>query len=261
MTQTNLSDVSAVILASGAGTRLGDLTREIPKPLLEFGGKPYLKYLLDWLIVHGISDIVVTVCTHGDKINEFIAREKSYEGKVRVVAEDVLISTAESARCGLRSVSNALSFIMTADTVWDVDLDDMLIQHVSQKAQITSMAFAQPKPDLPHVVPLVKVRYGDNRVLDMCAPRYSGDSKEGKFEYLATAGLYLVDVSKLLQVIRPDDKSIERESMNRLVPYVYVYRNEKLLLDYGIIHNYVRLKNNHQLILKYFSSDPRIHSS
>ncbi len=35
--------LQALILAGGAGTRLGGLTANIPKPMLEVNGKPFLK--------------------------------------------------------------------------------------------------------------------------------------------------------------------------------------------------------------------------
>jgi NDP-sugar pyrophosphorylase family protein len=43
----------AVILAAGKGTRMGDLTRELPKPMLDVDGKPVLEH-----IVEGLRDVV-----------------------------------------------------------------------------------------------------------------------------------------------------------------------------------------------------------
>jgi len=39
----------AVILVGGLGTRLGERTRQVPKPLLEVAGRPFLDYILDEL--------------------------------------------------------------------------------------------------------------------------------------------------------------------------------------------------------------------
>ena len=40
----------AVILAGGLGTRLKPITDKIPKPMVEINGKPFIDYLLNYLL-------------------------------------------------------------------------------------------------------------------------------------------------------------------------------------------------------------------
>ena len=47
--------MKAVILAGGKGTRLGDLTQEIPKPMIPIGDKPLLHHQVDLLVQYGIT--------------------------------------------------------------------------------------------------------------------------------------------------------------------------------------------------------------
>jgi len=49
----------AVILAGGLGTRLGDLTSQLPKPLLTIDGIPFIEYLIKNLIRFGFNDILL----------------------------------------------------------------------------------------------------------------------------------------------------------------------------------------------------------
>jgi choline kinase len=51
----------AIILAAGRGSRLGDLTKDRPKCLLEFGGRPLIDWQLSALAAHGVTDVVVIV--------------------------------------------------------------------------------------------------------------------------------------------------------------------------------------------------------
>ena len=48
-----------MLLAAGRGTRLGDLTRSVPKPLLEVGGRPIVVRILDGLIAAGICEVTI----------------------------------------------------------------------------------------------------------------------------------------------------------------------------------------------------------
>jgi len=51
----------AVILCGGRGERLGDITNEVPKPLVEVGGKPFVTYAINMLKGVGFTDIVLLV--------------------------------------------------------------------------------------------------------------------------------------------------------------------------------------------------------
>ena len=68
----------AVILAGGKGTRMGELTKETPKPLVFLGGKPIMQYTLDSL-PDVIEKIVVVVGYLGEKIQDYFGDE--YNGK------------------------------------------------------------------------------------------------------------------------------------------------------------------------------------
>jgi len=47
----------AIILAGGLGTRLRNVIKDIPKPMAEVGGKPFLEYLIKYLNDQGMKRI------------------------------------------------------------------------------------------------------------------------------------------------------------------------------------------------------------
>ena len=53
--------MKSVILAAGKGTRMRELTDEVPKPMLRVRGKPILEHILDGLKAAGILDICIIV--------------------------------------------------------------------------------------------------------------------------------------------------------------------------------------------------------
>ena len=58
----------AVILAGGRGSRLGSITKQIPKPLLPINGSPFLGHLLEQLADQGCKQVLVLVGYLADQI-------------------------------------------------------------------------------------------------------------------------------------------------------------------------------------------------
>lgn len=56
----------AVVLAAGRGTRMGELTREVPKPLLPLEGRPMILHILDRLQDAGITDVLLVTGFHAE---------------------------------------------------------------------------------------------------------------------------------------------------------------------------------------------------
>jgi NDP-sugar pyrophosphorylase family protein len=64
--------MEAMILAAGAGTRLRPLTDEMPKALVEVGGRPLLGRIMDRLVDAGATRIIVNTHHYGDRIRDFL---------------------------------------------------------------------------------------------------------------------------------------------------------------------------------------------
>ncbi|NQU99375.1 MAG: NTP transferase domain-containing protein [Parcubacteria group bacterium] len=71
-----------VISAAGRGTRMGDLTKDIPKPLLEVKGRPFLYYLLENIKKAGFTEIIVVTGYKSEKVEEFLNK---YDSNVQTV--------------------------------------------------------------------------------------------------------------------------------------------------------------------------------
>ena len=79
-----------VILVGGLGSRLGDLTKHTPKPLLPVNGRPFLELLLAEAARHGFTRIVLLAGHLGGQVVERFAGPRSIGGRavtVEVVVE------------------------------------------------------------------------------------------------------------------------------------------------------------------------------
>jgi choline kinase len=61
--------MKAIIIAAGQGSRLGDLTKNLPKPLLDINGKSILKRQIELFHKFGIEDIVIVRGPHKEKFH------------------------------------------------------------------------------------------------------------------------------------------------------------------------------------------------
>ena len=61
----------AVLLAAGRGTRMRELTAEVPKPMIKVRGKPILLHIVEGLQATGIKNFLIIIGYHGDAIREY----------------------------------------------------------------------------------------------------------------------------------------------------------------------------------------------
>ena len=62
----------AMILAAGRGERLRPMTDDIPKPLLEVGGRPLIEHCLERLAAAGFREIVINQGHRGERLREVL---------------------------------------------------------------------------------------------------------------------------------------------------------------------------------------------
>ena len=116
----------AVILAAGKGVRMGDLTKECPKPMLPLNGKPKLVYTLE-LLPDAIDSVIIVVGYYGEKIKEYFGA--SFAGRrIDYVWQSALNGSDGAVRLAKGKVSGRFLVVMGDDLYRHVDLEKLL-QH------------------------------------------------------------------------------------------------------------------------------------
>lgn len=77
----------AVILAGGLGTRLGELTRAVPKPLPPVNGTPFIAHLINNLRRLGFMDVVLLVGCFSEQFTPLAVPGRFGEVRVRLSVE------------------------------------------------------------------------------------------------------------------------------------------------------------------------------
>ena len=61
----------AVLLAAGRGTRMRELTADLPKPMIKVRGKPILLHIVEGLQTAGIKNFLIIVGYNGDTVRDY----------------------------------------------------------------------------------------------------------------------------------------------------------------------------------------------
>jgi len=93
--------VKAVILAAGKGTRMRELTNELPKPMLRVQGKPILEHIVAGILAAGVRDIFIVTGWRADVIEKHFGDGKKWNARMafgRQVVQDGTGKAPEPAR-------------------------------------------------------------------------------------------------------------------------------------------------------------------
>ena len=136
--------MQAVILAGGKGTRFGDVTKKIPKPMIKIGNKPILWHIIRYLSIQGIKEFII--CTgYKDKIIKkyFSSIKENWDIKCVFTG----LNTSTGKRIGL--VSKYIKgdhFLMTyGDGVSNVSLKKLMKTHLTKK-KLATVTAVSPLP-------------------------------------------------------------------------------------------------------------------
>ena len=93
-----MADVRVAVLCGGFGTRLGALTREIPKPMISVGGRPYLERVLDSFAVRGLRDFVLLTGFRHEVIEEHFGAGDRFGIRIAYSRESEPLGTGGALR-------------------------------------------------------------------------------------------------------------------------------------------------------------------
>jgi len=134
--------MQAIILAGGKGTRLGSITKKIPKPMVKIGSKPIIWHIMNHLSSHGINDFII--CTgYKEKIIKKYFLNLKKKWNVKCIYNE--LNTLNGRRIGLISkyIKNN-DFLMTyGDGVSSINLKKLIKTHKKKNKLTTVTAVSQ----------------------------------------------------------------------------------------------------------------------
>jgi glucose-1-phosphate cytidylyltransferase len=197
----SLPQMLVAILCGGRGSRLQEHSPEVPKPLVEIGGRPILWHVIQIYAAQGYRRFLLLCGYRGEQIEAF-ARESYWPEGVEVRCANTGVDTPTGGRLWrVRDELAAGPFLATyADGVADIDLAALRARH---EAAGTLAALTVVRPALPFGVALLD---DEDRVAGFHEkPRAEHWVNGGFFSFLPAALTYL-----------REDTVLEHEPLERL---------------------------------------------
>ena len=134
----------AVLLAAGRGTRMRELTTDLPKPMIEVRGKPVLQHIVEGLRDAGAREFLIIVGYRADAVQNFFGDGSRYDIEIQYATQVVQDGTG-------RVVDLARNFV--GDSPFVLSYGDILVDPTNYKRLV----------DLPHdVEAIISVTRGED---------------------------------------------------------------------------------------------------
>jgi NDP-sugar pyrophosphorylase family protein len=141
--------MKAMILAAGLGTRLRPLTDNIPKALVELNGRTLLEITIERLKSFGVTEIIVNVHHHAEKIAAFLKSKNNFAIRVELSREDdLLLDTGGGLKKAVwffqEENSDEPFLLHNVDVLTTIDFRQMLAAHKNASALATLAVQQRP---------------------------------------------------------------------------------------------------------------------
>jgi mannose-1-phosphate guanylyltransferase len=216
--------MQALILAGGEGTRLRPLTYTVPKPVLPLAGRPHVAYVIDWLLRHGVDDVVVS-CGHLAEGMRDALDELEQGVEIRFAEEPDARGTAGAIRFAEDLLDDRF-LVLNGDVLCDLDLTALIEQHDRTGARATIALYPVEDPSGYGLVH----RHDDGEITEFLEKPTPDQIDTDEIN----AGAYLLERSVLDRIPPERAVSIEREVFPELIgDGLYGIRLDGYWIDIG----------------------------
>lgn len=217
----------AIVLAGGLGTRLQHVIADIPKPMAEVAGKPFLEFIMLYLAHQGIHHVILAVGHKREVIMDYFGN--NFLGiKVSYSIEEEPLGTGGAIFKASTLLDKGPAFIINGDTFFNVNLRALFKFHKKNKSSLTLALKPMQKFE----------RYG---TVELQASGIISAFKEKKFveDGLINGGVYCIE-KEIFNKTSAEKFSFETEILEKGVNSNSIYGLEfdTYFIDIGIPEDY-----------------------
>ncbi len=194
---TEKKENTVVIMAGGKGTRLLPLTKNIPKPMIEVGGKPIIARILDKLIIEGFENIIISVGYLSEVIEEYI-NKTDFDASIIFSKEDVPLGTAGSLSQICKKEVNYPILVTNGDILSECNYNKIV-----EKVKVNKFDGIMLGKEEKYTIP-----YG---VIEHTDKNWEGIVEKPTYSFMINAGIYVLSES-MIELIE-DNKYLDMPTL------------------------------------------------
>lgn len=222
--------MQAIVLAGGFGTRLKHVVSDVPKPMAPVADRPFLAYLLDYLISHGVDEVMLSVHHMRKQIMDYFG--DTYTGvRVSYAIEEEPLGTGGGIRFAMEQLApNKPVLALNGDSVVMLDHSKLYARHIQGAA--------------PATLALRKVedcsRYGQVKTEGNAITEFNASGEAGP-GYI-NAGVYVLEPDVFERFDLPKSFSIEHDLFGAHVRELGLghFPVDDYFIDIGVPEDYAR---------------------
>jgi D-glycero-alpha-D-manno-heptose 1-phosphate guanylyltransferase len=224
--------MEAIILAGGFGTRLAHIVSNVPKPMANVNGVPFLEHLLNYLSRQGISRVILAVGYKKEHIIEYFG--ENYNGIcIKYSNEDSPLLTGGAIKKALTLSQSDIVYVINGDTYFDVPLKEMYNDFIESDADISIASYKIKN----------NCRYG-TIIFDSDYWIKKFEEKQFQNEGYINGGIYLL--RRTLLENYPNAFSFEQEILEKNLKLykIRAYCCQRYFIDIGVPEDYYRAQDD-----------------
>ncbi|MCX6307134.1 MAG: nucleotidyltransferase family protein [Bacteroidetes bacterium] len=226
--------MEAIVLAGGFGTRLQKMVSDVPKSMALINQRPFLEYLFDYLVLQGVTSIVLSVGYKHEMISGHFG-EQYKTLSIQYAIETEPLGTGGGIRLALWKINGLRALVMNGDSLFKLDYKALMEFHLKKKADAT-LALRKLKDT---------GRYG--RVSVNRSRRITGFEEKGLSAapgYI-NGGVYIVEKYFLMEPEFRGRFSMEKDCFEQYYPAAnfFGFPAEGYFLDIGIPEDYLKAQH------------------
>ncbi len=222
--------MKAVLLVGGRGSRLANyLPQNTPKPMAEINGKPFLEYLIKYLVGQKFSEIILSVGFLKEQIINYFGN--NFNGvKISYAEESEMLGTGGAIKNAFKNFNSEKFIVLNGDSFQEINFEKFIKK--SQKSNI-SLVIREVENS---------ARYGSLEFNENKITNFIEKGKQGR-GYI-NSGCYYIAREWFLGLDLPEKFSFEADFLMKFCNKIEInYYSEKgYFVDIGVIEDYQKAK-------------------